>query len=136
MYDPLAQPVYTDPTTGARYSAEPGIEVFDLVMLANQTQTDLAQSFPRDSAFLWTGLAGTSTGAYQLQIQLPDGTLLTSASIRNVNIVGTAQFPVPMFPAVFVPAGARIGIPIITNLTAAGNTIQLVFNGVRLYPTR
>lgn len=136
MYDPLAQPVYTDPQTGARFSAEPGIEVFDLVMTANQTQTDLSQSFPRDSAFLWTGLVGNRTGAYKLQIQLPDGTLLTSASVRDANIVGTAQFPVPMFPAVHVPAGGKIGIPIITDLSGAGNTIQLVFVGVRLYPIR
>lgn len=136
MYDPLAQPTYTDPKTGAQFSAEPGVEIFDLVLGAGLTQTDLAQSFPRESAFLWTGLLGSSTGAYQLQIQLPDGTLLTSASIRNANIVGTAQFPVPIFPSVKVPAGGRIGIPVITDLSAAQNTIQLVFVGVRLYPIR
>lgn len=136
MYDPLAQPTYTDPKTGAQFSAEPGVEVFDLVMTANQIQTDLAQSFPRDSSFLWTGLAGSSTSTYKLQIQLPDGTLLTSAQVKNANIVGTAQFPVPIFPAVQVPAGGQIKIPIITDLSGAGNTIQLVFLGVRLYPLR
>lgn len=136
MQDQLAQPFYQDPQTKELFVIEPGVEVFDLVMTANQTQTDLSQTFPKDAAFLWIGLAGVSTGAYKIQIQKPDGRLLSSAAVRNANIVGTAQFPVPIFPAVRVPPGGRIGINTITDLSAAGNTIQLVFIGVRLYKTR
>lgn len=136
MQDQLAQPFYQDPQTKELFVIEPGVEVFDLVMTADQTQTDLSQTFPKDSAFLWTGLAGASTGAYKLQLQKPDGRLLSSAAVRNANLVGTAQFPVPIFPAVRVPAGGRIGINTITELSSSGNTIQLVFIGVRLYKTR
>jgi hypothetical protein len=134
MYDQLAQPIYQDPNTGARFSLEPGVEVFDLVLAGSAEQRDLSQTFPKDSGFLVTGLAGVSTGDYKLQIQLPDGTLLTSAPVRNVNLIGTAQFPTPIFPAVKVPAGGRIGITSITDLSGNANTIQIVFLGVRLYP--
>lgn len=132
--DPLAQPYYKDPNTGQLYSMEPGVEVFDVVLSADETQRDLSQSFPRDSSFLWTGLAGVSTDDYSVQFQLPDGRLLTSAAVNSQNIVGTAQFPVPIFPAVKVPAGGRIGITQITDLSSAENTIQIAFYGVRLYP--
>lgn len=135
MYDPLSQPIYTD-RDGRQYSLEAGVEVFDLVLALNDTQRDLSQSFPRESAFLWTGLSGVSTGAYKLQVQLPDGRLLTSAAVRNQNIIGTAQFPVPIFPAIRVPAGGRIGIPTITDLSGAQNTIQIAFHGVRLIPVQ
>jgi hypothetical protein len=135
--DPLAQPYYQHPQTKEIFATEPGIEVFDLVLALNATQTDLSQTFPKDSAFLWTGLAGVATStAYKIQIQKPDGRLLSSAAVRSANLIGTAQFPVPIFPAVYVPAGGRIGINSITDLSGAQNTIQIVFIGVRLYATR
>lgn len=136
MIDPLGQPIYTDPVTGAQYSAEPGGEPFDLVMIASTTYTDLSVTFPKDSAFLWTGLAGVSTGDFKFSLKLPDGTLFSSAAIRKANIVGTAAEPFPIYPAVKVPAGGVIGIPSITELSTAGNTVQLLFLGVRLYPLR
>lgn len=112
---------------------EPCLQPFDRVLTASQVLNDLSQFFPKDADFIWTGLAGSQTGAYSIQLMLPNGHLMSSAQIRNANIIGTAQFPVPIFPAVRVPAGGRIGINI-TDLSGSTNTVQIVFIGFLRYP--
>jgi len=130
----LADPTQTD-LDGSQYYPEAGLEPFDLVLTALQAKTDLSQYFGRDHDFLVTGLAGTQTGSYKLQLILPDFRQLSTAQVNNSNLIGTAQFPVPIWPAIRVPAGGKIGINI-TDLSNAGNTIQIVFLGVRLYRTQ
>jgi len=132
----LATPTITDPQTGIVYYVEAGAEPFDVVLTSGQELKDLSQYFPKDSLFLITGLAGTQTGAYQIQLTLPDGKLLSSAAVRNANLVGTGQFPTVTWPPIKVPQGGKIGINAIKDLSGAGNTIQLVFQGVRLFPMR
>jgi len=132
----LKPPIVTDPQTGERFYAEPAVEPFTVALLANQERRDLSQFFGRDCAFLWTGLAGNSTGVYQTQFIIPpDNRLLSTAPVNNVNMVGTAQFPVPIWPAIKVPPGSRIGIYLL-DTSGAGNTVQLVFYGVRLFRVR
>jgi hypothetical protein len=132
----LASPVITDPSDGRQYYPEPGAEPFDVVLTTGQVKKDLSQYFPKDCQFLITALTGTQTGAYSIQLILPDGKLLSSAALNNANLIGTGQFPVAVFPPVRVPAGGKVGINVITDLSAADNTVQIVFHGVRLYPLR
>lgn len=130
----LADPTQTAPD-GQQYYPEPGAEPFDVSLLASEAKRDLSQFFGRDHDFLVTGLCGTQTGAYTVQFILPGGRQLSSALINYANIIGTAQFPVSLWPAVRVPAGAKIGINI-TDTSAVANTVQIVFLGVRLFKTR
>lgn len=133
--DLLNEPPIVDPKTSAEYFSEPGMAVFDLVMLASTPYPDLSQFFGQDHDFLITGLCGTQTGVYTVQFILPNGRQLSTAQVNNANIIGTAQFPTPLWPAVRVPKGGRIGMNI-TETSGAGNTIQIVFNGLRLYRVR
>lgn len=131
----LQEPVFTDQQTQEQYYVEAGAEPFDVVLTAKEIKKDLAQYFAGDSTFLWTGLAGTQTGTYRVQFTLPDNRQLSSAPINNSNVIGTAQFPVPIWPAVRIPAKGKIGL-YIEDLSNAGNTVQIVFLGVRLYKLR
>jgi hypothetical protein len=133
--DILADATMAD-ASGAQYYVEAGAEPFDLTLQANAESRDLSQYFAKDSTFLWTGVAGSQTGLFQVQFQLPDGRLLSSAPVRNSNIIGTAQFPVPIWPAVRIGPNGKIGIATIKDLSGAANTIQIVFLGVRVYLTR
>jgi hypothetical protein len=45
---------------------------------------------------------------------------------------GTFSVQWPMFPEIVIPAGGRIGIDI-QDLSAAPNTVQLAFRGVKRY---
>src|SRR5574340_1440935 len=123
--DLLKEPVLTDPTTQQQFYVEPGAEPFNVSLLASEEKKDLAQLFAKDSVFLWTGLVGTQTGTYRVQFSLPDGRHLSSAPINNASIIGTGQFPVPIWPAVKVPAGGKIGIVSIQDTSVAANTIQI-----------
>jgi len=133
MYSGLGEAAVTqDPQATQQFYDEPASYPFDVTLTANQALKDLSQFFDRDSDFYWTGLVGTQTGAYNLRLQLPSGRFLSSAPVKNTNLVGTAQFPVPIFPAVRVPGGGKIGIEV-TDTSGAGNTIQLVFIGIRRF---
>ena len=134
--DLLKDPVVTDPKTGLAFYVEAGCEPFDKVLAASTEYKDLAQFFAKDSDFLWTGLGGSATStSYQVQITLPDGRQLSSAPVNAANLVGNAQFPVAIWPAVRIPAGGKIGL-YLKDTSNSQNTIQIVFYGVRLYRIR
>jgi len=132
--DLLKDPIVTDPQ-GNQYYVEPGCEPLDKVLAASTEYKDLSQFVQKDSDFLWTGLGGSQSGEYLIQITLPDGRQLSSAPVRSSNLVGNAQFPVAIWPAVRIPAGGKLGI-YLKDISAAPNTIQIVFYGVRLYRVR
>ncbi|MCC7497327.1 MAG: hypothetical protein IT160_07105 [Bryobacterales bacterium] len=115
-----------------QYYDEPGIATFDKVLAAGTEYGDLAQNFDKDADFYWTALSGTQTGAYQVQFILPDGRNLSTSMINNANVIGTGQFPVPIWPTVLVPAGSKIGLRL-KDTSGAQNTVQICFVGMRRY---
>jgi hypothetical protein len=115
-----------------RYYDEPSVYVFQRTLAANQSLTDLSQLFDGDSLFLWMGVYGSQTGAYSIRFRSPNGRYLSSALLRNVNAIGTAQFPVPIFPALPVPISGKIGIDI-TDLSGAANSVEICFAGVKRF---
>lgn len=112
----------------ANFYEEPASYVLDLSLTAGQERLDVPLFVESDSEFIWEALAGTSTGAYQIRIRLPNGRYMSNAAVRNANAVGTAQFPVPVIPAVTVPAGGRLGFDV-RDLSGSANTVQLVLIG-------
>ena len=115
-----------------QFYEEPAELVIDKALLANQELLDQALHMDGDSDFVWMATKGNSTGVYEFRFRFPNGRYLSSARVRSTNAVGTAQFPVPMFPAMTLGAGAKLGYDI-KDLSTNPNTVQIVLIGVRRY---
>lgn len=128
---PAADP-QSAPDLSQYQRTEAGFYPYQVALTANQALTDQSVIIDADSDFLVLGLAGTQTGAYRVNFKSGNGRYVAQSQLRNANIVGTGQFPVALPKPVLVPARGRLGIDI-TDLSGAGNTIELVFIGIRLY---
>ena len=92
---------------GAPYPDQSFDVPFDVTLTALQT-LQTSQIIERDADFVWRGI------------------------ILNANMASDPSSPYPVFPELTVPAGGRIGI-LITDLSNAGNTIEIVFRGVKRF---
>lgn len=127
---PTAAPLATIPA--ANFHEEPGDVVLDKVLTSNQESLRQTAQIDADSDFLLYAILGSSTGAYDLRVQLPNGRYLNNSYVKSSNYVGSAQFPVPLLAPVYFPAGSSIIVDL-KDTSGAGNTIQLVFKGIRRY---
>jgi hypothetical protein len=132
----MAPPVYNG--LGQNGSAPMGFRdvsfdyVFDVVLTANQN-APFQQTIDNDSDFAWRAtVINFSTGAFSVQFSDSQGFFLSNALIRSANIQGDVASPEPRVPEIVLPAGGSLGIQL-RNDTGAGNTIQLVFRGVKRY---
>ena len=135
---PVGYAPVTPPAAGANNQTgydEFGIQVWDKVLTTDQELIDQALIIDADADFIWTKLAGNSTGIYEVRFRLPSGRYMSSSRIRNANLIGTAQFAVPIYPHVFIPAAGKIGIDI-KDLSSAGNTVQICLIGWRRFRTK
>jgi hypothetical protein len=105
---------------------------YQVTLTANQSLADQVLAITGDADFIIRAICGTQTGAYSIRLRDAKGTYLSSAAIRNANLVGTRQWPTPVFPELVIPRAGKIGIDI-TDLSAAPNTIEIVFIGVKRY---
>src|SRR5271166_7093579 len=121
----------TPATPAAQFVEEPANYIFNITLSANQALTRVPVNIDRDSDFLWTGLNGSRTGAYSLNARLPSGRQIGSANINDANFVGTANQPTAIGPPPIYRAGSTGPELDLTDLSGAGNTIQLVFSGIR-----
>lgn len=116
---------------GRPVEPETVLRVFDLVLAANAEANNQLVSFEDLQEVKVLALCGTQTGNYQIQILDPRGRRITSAPVRNANLIGTAQFPVLLPAPITVPPKQSITLNL-KDLSGAQNTIQLVFIGIRL----
>jgi len=114
---------------------EPFSIVFDVTLSANQEMLQQGVFIDSDGDFVLKGLVGTQTGNYQIRFRLPSGRSWPSGYVRNGNLIGSAQFPVPVEPNAVFPAGSKIALDI-KDLSGASNTIQIVLVGSKLFRTR
>lgn len=124
--DAAVQPV--DPA----YTEEAFTYVFDVSLTAGQEKLDLALMIDGDTDFVWMATAGRQDGDYEIKFKLPNGRSLSSSRIRNTNCIGTAQFPVPKFPAQQLSAGGKLSIDI-KDLSGSANTVQITLIGVKRF---
>lgn len=122
MPDPADQPTYVE---------EPAIYVFTYQLGADAHQGQIPVNIDRDSDFLWTGLNGSSDGAYTTNFRLPSGRLISSAEVLNTDIVGTANQPTPIGPPPIYRAGSTGPQVDLSDLSGETNNIILVFTGIR-----
>jgi len=113
---------------------EGGYYPYQVTLTASQSLKDQSVPIDGDSDFLILALAGTQTGAYRLNFKTGTGRYLAQQGLRNANIVGTGQFPCVLPKPMLIPARGRIAVDI-EDLSVAGNTVELVFIGIRLYRT-
>lgn len=107
---------------------------YSVALTANQSLRDQVVALDTDADFVWRAvIANASTGAYQIRFSDSQGYYLSNGMIpNNALLYGTVPLPYPIFPEIVLPAGGRIGIDI-TDLSGSGNTVQLLFRGVKRY---
>jgi hypothetical protein len=118
-----------DPT----YAEEPCLYVFQLALTALQTLRNQKVPIDVDSDFMLTGIHGTSTGSFTLNMRLPSGRMLSNNQLQNTNLIGTANQPTAIGPApVYIAAGTGPALDL-TDTSNAGNTLEICFSGIRRF---
>lgn len=113
---------------------------FDITLSANQV-TQQYQIIERDADYIWRACvigraaAGTATSdLYAVLFDINGWYKLSPTSILAGNLQSDPSAPYVIFPELTIPAGGRIGI-LFTELSGAPNTIEIVFKGVKRFPT-
>jgi hypothetical protein len=112
---------------------------FDVV-LPNAVLTALQQGVPsqfqvdQDSDFEWIETVSSQTGLYSITIKDPStGRLLSNAAVNSENFAGTAQLPHVLVEPYIWPRSSVI-FATFNDRSNAGNTVQLVLRGYKLFP--
>jgi hypothetical protein len=106
---------------------------YDVVLTASQLLNNQSVSTTNDADFVIRAIViASSTGAFNIRIYDSQGYALSSSLIASANIQGDAASPYPIFPEIIIPAGGRIGIDI-QDSSGSGNTIEILFRGVKRY---
>ncbi len=136
MVNPVAPGVYSGiQTTAATPEGylDVGFDyVYDVVLTALQVRAD-AVAISNDADFVLRALCiQVYTSVFSLQLSDSNGYLLSNAALLSTNLLGDAAAPYPMEPELWFPAAGRIGVNI-ADVSNAGNTIQIIFRGVKRY---
>lgn len=106
---------------------------FDKVLTASQDFNGSIQ-IQQDADFEWIFRIASRTGSFQVTItDLATGRVLMNALVNDVNYFGTAQLPFPNLEPYIFARSSSIGIRIV-DTSVAGNTVQIVFAGNKLFP--
>ena len=97
---------------------EPHAIPYDVTLTGNQELLQQGVFIDQDGDFVLKGIVGSQSG-----------------SVKNTNLVGTAQFPVPVEPNVVFPAGSKVAIDI-KDTSGSSNTVQILLIGSKLLKTR
>ena len=106
--------------------------VFDVVLVASQVLDGQMRSIDTDSDFLLRALTFASTGNFSVRFADASGHYLSDRKILNACLSPDGGRPYVFMPEVVFPAGSAIGIDL-SELSVAGNTVQLVFRGAKRY---
>jgi hypothetical protein len=106
----------------------------NVVLTALQNGVSGQQQIDQDADFEWIETVSTQTGIYSVQLKdTSTGRFLSNASVNSLNFAGTAQLPhVLIEPYIWPRSSVVLGI--FNDLSNAGNTVQLVLRGYKLYP--
>ena len=132
---PIMPSAFDEAMQEAGPSEEAGYYVYKHHLNANGNEPDLTQSIDGDSDFVLVSLHGKSTGTFNINIKDRSGKPIYSSSADASNVVGTAQLPVRIRPALVFPAAGQIGISL-QDTSGSGNDVELIFTGIRRFRTR
>jgi hypothetical protein len=106
---------------------------FDVTLTAFQELPNLSRDVPTDADFIWRAtIANLQTGAYSIQFKDSQGYEFSNGLIHYINLSASAIAPSVNGHEIVIPAGGQIGIHIL-DLSGAGNTIEILFLGVKRY---
>lgn len=108
--------------------------VFEVTLTANQMLRDQQLAVDTDADFAWRAFQVVSnTGSFAIRFSDSQGYYLSNGMLLSATFFqGSLAILFPIFPEVMIPAGGRIGLDI-QDLSAAPNTVQLLFRGVKRY---
>ena len=127
----MSSPAQPLPATQPDYVEEAAIYLFTVSLTSDQHIANAPVNIDRDTDWLWTGLNGSSTGAYTVNFRLPSGREISNAEILNTDIVGTANQPTGIGPPPIYRAGTIGPQVTITDVSGADNDVIIVFSGIR-----
>lgn len=119
-----------DTQNGRRVLFEPALYVFDKSLAGSAESREQILAFEVDCEVVVVALAGSSTGAYQIELKDARGKGITSGPLRNANIIGTAQFPAALPAPLVIPPRGTLTLSL-KDLSTATNAIQIVAIAVR-----
>ncbi len=109
---------------------------YDVVLTALQNLPNQAVSISNDADFaLRAVVLASNTGAFQFRLSDSQGYYLSNGYLQSaLLLVAGAPLPFTVLPEIIFPAGGKIGIDLI-DVSNGGNTIQMLFRGVKRYET-
>ena len=104
------------------------------VLTANQLGLNDPMQFDQDADFEHIWWVASSTGTYSVLIRdTSTGRVFSNNPVNGENFAGSAAFPFPLVePYVWARAGSVIAT--FNDRSGAGNTVQLVMRGYKLFP--
>lgn len=118
-----------------QYVEEPSIAVFTITLNntgAGSAFTKVAVPIDRDADFLLTGVNGSSTGSYTINLYLPSGRQMASSSMQNANFVSPdPQQPTAILATPLYRSGSNGPALDLANTSGGSNTIEIEFSGIR-----
>jgi len=106
----------------------------NVVLTALQVGVPAAPQFDADADFEWIETVSTQTGIYSVQLtDTSTGRVLSTSAVNSLNFAGTAQLPHVLIEPYIIPRASVIQAKF-NDLSNAGNTVQLVLRGYKLFP--
>jgi hypothetical protein len=104
------------------------------VLTASQQGLQDPMQFDQDADFEQIWWVSSQTGIYSVSIRDGStGRVFSNNPVNGENFAGTAAFPFPLVePYIWARAGTVIAT--FNDRSAAGNTVQLVMRGYKLFP--
>ena len=117
----------------AGYVDKPFSYVFDVTLTALQSLLSQTVPIQTDSEFYLRGVyISAATGTFTFRYSDANNYYFSDSQILNSNFSTFAGQPTVVLPEVWYPAGGKISIDI-TDTSNSGNTIEIVFIGVKRY---
>lgn len=116
------------------YVAIPVANVVTGVCLPSGSSIIINLLIHTDSHFIWDGLEIPSY-ATAINIRTSDGYYWADRLVNSLALnFGKPQFPIPVFPALFLKAGTTVKIDV-SNLSGVNiSNYQVIFRGMKRYP--
>lgn len=126
----------TNPNAQPQFVEEPANYIFTYTLTGNQSVQYVPVNIDRDSDFCLTGLNGSSTGTFTMNFRLPSGRLICNQNVQSTNLLGTPNIPTTIGPPPIYRAGSTGPEVSLTDTSGAGNTVTIVFSGIRRLRTQ
>jgi hypothetical protein len=109
------------------------VYVYDQTLTANQSLVNQALPINNDADFDVRAIAVALGSGFKFRISDSNNQQRFSDYVDSALLrIASIPVPFPMFPAITIPAGGKIGIDIVET-AGVGTTVQLLFMGVKRF---